>query len=323
MNKKLLLLCLLSLTAKSLSAAEVVSAPVGFLQITIPASRTSMWSVPLQKNPATVGPVSSAGSTTLSDSQASWTGGQFSAAGNPYFVKIVSGSAAGRYFLITGNTANQLTMDTRGVNLATLVTVGSRYQIIAGRTLGTFFGTTTVPFLKNSDPTLADNIRLWSGSGWEIYYHNGSSWMRKGWSTVQNNVVIYPDEGFQVIRRGTTPITLVIVGEASMIAEQTEFAGPGKACAANRYPVDGELSKLGLQTLPNWLSGPTPSEADRVQFYQAGNLITFWHNGSNWKRTGTSVSQDNALIAPGAGYLVLRRSSSVGVSQLATQTRPY
>jgi uncharacterized protein (TIGR02597 family) len=323
MKNKILLLCLSALTAGSLSAAEVVSAPVGFVQLTIPASRTSLLSLPLQKNPVAVGPVAAIGTSTLTDSSALWTSGQFSVAGNPYFLKMVSGSASGRYFLITGNTSNQLTVDTRGATLSGVVAVGNRYQIIPGRTLGSFFGTSTVPFLKNTDYALADNIRLWSGSGWETYYHNGTSWMRKGWSTVQNNVVIYPDEGIQVVRRGTTPLTLAIIGEASMIAEQTEVIGPDRTFGAHRYPMDGTLSQLGLLALPNWLSGATPSVADRVQLYQGGNLITYWHDGTHWKRTGTSAFQDNAPVPTGTGYLVLRRSSSVGVKAFATQTRPY
>jgi uncharacterized protein (TIGR02597 family) len=321
--KNFIISCLSLAIAGTLSAAEVVSAPVGFLQVTFPASQTSSLSIPLQKNPIAVGPVTAVGTATLTDSNAAWTSGQFSAAIKPYFVKLVSGTSAGRYFLITANTANQITVDPRGETLSSIIAVGNRYQIIQARTLGQMFGTTSVPFLTNTDPTLADNLKLWSGSAWETYYHNGTTWMRKGKTGSYNDVVIYPDEGVQVVRRGTTPLTLAIAGEASMLAEKTEVMGPATTSAANRYPVNVSLKNLGLLALPNWMTGTTASEADRVQINEGGSWVTYWHTGTNWKKGGSSLSQDNAPIPAGAGYLILRRSSSVGVNDMAAQPLPY
>jgi uncharacterized protein (TIGR02597 family) len=321
--KNIIIACFSLSIVASLSATEVVSAPVGFLQLTFPASTASTLSLPLQKNPVAVGPITSVGTTTLSSANASWISGQFSAASNPYFVKIVSGAAAGRYFLITANTANQLTVEPRGTALSATIVAGDRYQIIPARTLGLLFGTSTVPFLTNTDPTLADNIKLWSGSAWEIYYHNGTSWLRKGNTAIKNDVVIYPDEGIVVVRRGTTPLTLAFAGEASVIAERTEVIGPATTFAANRYPVNTTLSNLGLLNLPNWLSGATASDADRVQIRQGGSWITYWYTGTQWKRGGTSAVQDNTSIAAGAGYLILRRSSSTGLNDFASQPLTY
>jgi uncharacterized protein (TIGR02597 family) len=321
--KNIIISCMSLVIAGTLSAAEVVSAPVGFLQVTFPASKTSSLSIPLQKNPTAVGPVTAVGAGTLSDSNASWTSGQFSSVTKPYFLKIVSGSAAGRYFLITANSANQLTVDTRGANLSTIVAVSNHYQVIQARTLGQLFGTTSVPFLTHTDPTLADNLKLWSGSAWEVYYHNGTSWMRKGKTGSYNDTVIYPDEGVQVVRRGTTPLTIAIAGEASMLAEKTEAVGPATTFAANRYPVNVSLKNLGLLNLPNWMSGATASEADRVQINENGTWVSYWYTGTNWKKGGSSLSQDNATVAAGTGYLILRRSSSTSVSAIATQPMPY
>jgi uncharacterized protein (TIGR02597 family) len=321
--KNIIITCLSLSIVASLSATEVVSAPVGFLQLTFPASSTSTLSIPLQRNPVAVGLITFVGTTTLSDSNASWISGQFSAVSKPYLVKIVCGAAAGRYFLITANTAHQLTVEPRGTALSTTVAAGDRYQIIPARTLGLLFGTSTVPFLTNTDPALADNLKLWSGSAWEIYYHNGTSWLRKGSTTVKNDVVVYPDEGMVLVRRGTTPLTLAFAGEASVIAEQTEVVGPATTFAANRYPVNTTLNNLGLLNLPNWLSGATAADADRVQIRQGGSWITFWHNGSQWKKGGTSAVQDNTSIAAGTGYLILRRSSSTGLNDFASQPLPY
>jgi uncharacterized protein (TIGR02597 family) len=309
--------------AASISNADVVSSPVGFLKLTFPASASSSLSLPLQQNSAAVGPVSSVGAATLIDSKAHWTSGQFSAASKPYFVKILTGTAAGRCYLVTANTGTQLTVDTRGASLTSMVAAGNRYQISPGYTLGSLFGTSSVPFLTNSDYALADNIRLLGAGGWEIYYHNGTSWMRKGKTGSYNDVVIYPDESMVVVRRATTPLTMAFAGEASIIPEQTELIGPESTAAANRYPVDVTLKSLGLLALPNWISAVTASDADRVQIREGNNWITYWHTGTNWRRSGTTVSQDSAKIVAGAGYLVLRRSSSVGVSDFAVQSCPY
>lgn len=323
MNKIVCLLGLGFLVIQSLSAAEVVSAPVGFLKTTFPGSSTNSFSMPLQRNATAVGPVSSVGATTLADVNAAWTSGQFSAVGSPYFVKIVSGSSAGRYFLITANTVNQLTLDTRGANLTSLVAAGNRYQVMAGRTLGSTFGTSTVPFLSNANYLAADNLKLWSGSDWEYYYHDGSKWMRVGKNTVQNDVVIYPDEGFQVIRRGTTPLTIAIAGEASLIAEKTQVTGPANTFAANRYPVNVALKNLGLLALPNWVSNTSAGAADRVQLCEGGKWVAYWHTGTYWRKAGTSISQNDAPVSAGAGYLIIRVSSSAGVNDIAIQPLPY
>jgi uncharacterized protein (TIGR02597 family) len=141
---KILLLSLSLLVVSPLSAAEVVSAPVGFLKKTFPGSSTSSFSIPLQRNATAVGPVSAVGTNTITDAKASWTVGQFAAVGSPYFVKMVTGTSAGRYFLVTSNTVNRLTVDVRGANLTTLAAGGNRYQVLEGRTLGSTFGTTTL-----------------------------------------------------------------------------------------------------------------------------------------------------------------------------------
>lgn len=321
MNQKILISCFSFLIAGTISA-EVVSAPVGFLRVTFPSSKTGSLSIPLLKNPIAVGPITAVGASTLTDSNASWTSGQFSSAAKPYFLKMVTGSGSGRYFLITGNTSHQLSVDTRAADLTKIVTVGNRYQIIPACTLGQLFGTSSVPFLTHTDPTFADNLKLWGGTGWEVYYHNGTSWMRKGRTGSYNDAVIYPDEGVQVVRRGTTPLTLSFAGEASVIPEKTQVIGPATTFAANRYPVNVTLKNLGLLTLPNWLSGATPSEADRVQINENGNWVTYWHNGISWRRGGNTLSQDNTPINAGTGYLILRKSSSVGISDIAAQLPP-
>jgi uncharacterized protein (TIGR02597 family) len=322
MNQKLLLLYFSFLTGGTLSAAEVVSTPVGFLRVTFPPSSTSSLSIPLQKNPTAVGPISALGSNTVTDLQASWTSGQFASPSSPHFLKIVSGSSAGRYFLITANTANQLSVDTHGEALGNIASIGNRYQISAGQTLGSLFGTNSVTFFSHTNSISADNLKIWSGSAWEVYYHNGKNWMRNGRTTPQNDVVIYPDEGIQVVRRGTTPLTFTIIGEASVIPEKTEVSGPATTFAANRYPVPVSLSSLGLLALPDWLSNPSSTIADRVQINESGKWITYWHNGNSWCKSGSTVSQDNAQISAGTGYLILRKSSA-GVNDIVTQSRPY
>jgi uncharacterized protein (TIGR02597 family) len=323
MNQKIITTCLSLLMAGTLSAAEVVSAPVGFLQITFPPAINTSFSVPLQKNPSAVGPVTARGTSTVTDSNASWTSGQFASASNPYFLKLVSGVSSGRYFLITANTASQITVDTRGLTLSSVVTVNDRYQIIAAPTLGRLFGTTSVPFLKNASKSGADYIQIWNGTAWISYWHNGTQWTTSGTIASQNNVILYPDESILVYRRGTTPLTFAIAGEASMIAEQTEIAGPGNTSAANRYPVDVKLKNLGLLVLPNWISAIAKADADQIQIREGSNWVSYWHTGTQWKKGGTSAVQDDATVKAGAGYIILRKSSSVGVNSYASQPKPY
>jgi uncharacterized protein (TIGR02597 family) len=323
MKNKLLSLGLSLLVVNSVSAAQVISEPVGFLRVNIPPSTLSTFSFPLQKNPVDVGTVTAVGTSTLTDSKSVWVSGQLSTTTKPHLIKILTGSAAGRVYLITANTTNQLTVDAKGGNLASSIAVGARYQIFPARTLGNTFGTTTVPFQKSSSTTTADTLQLWNGTAWDSYYHNGTNWLKSGSTVNQNNAIIYPDEAVQISRRGTTALTLTMAGEVSVISEQTQCIAPGMTFAANRYPVNATLSSLGLKLLPNWISGSSTTTADYVRVRIGGGWATYWHNGTSWVKSGSTVSQNSAVIPEGGGYYVHRKSSSVGVNNFATQTKPY
>src|SRR3989442_239810 len=126
--------------------------PIGCVIATIPAAADSTTpsnaavSVPLFSTASYVGTVASVdSSSSFTSSGASWTTGQFT--GSPYLVRIKSGSNTGRFFLITANTGNQLTVVTQGDNLTQILAANDTCEIFPANTLGRLFGTTS-PVLK-------------------------------------------------------------------------------------------------------------------------------------------------------------------------------
>jgi hypothetical protein len=80
---------------------------------------------------------------------------------------------------------------------------------------------------------------------------------------------------------------------------------------------------LGLQNTPGWASGASPATADTLVLSSGGSTATFFHDGSNWRRTGLGSPVSNTSLVPvGAALLINKRggSTTFGTYQ---QSAPY
>jgi uncharacterized protein (TIGR02597 family) len=300
--------------------------PVGFITVTVPAAvdastpSNKAISIPLY-NPAdfvsAVASVDSASAFTMTG--ATWTANQF--ATTPHFVRIKTGAQVGKFFLIVSNTTNQLTVDTRGAALGTVLAVNDTCEIVPANTLGSIFGTTTPMVKTGATVNLADKVFIWNGSAWDTYYHNGANWRKSGSLANQNNVVIYPDEGLFVARVDTTaPLALTFLGTVPSTAEQSDLAGAGSTFVGNRFPVDLQLVSLGLHLTPNWVSGATVDVADKVFVWNGAAWDSYYYNGTNWRKSGNLANQNTAVIPAGTSLFITRASASAAT---LTQPLPY
>ena len=326
--------------------------PVGFVTRTIPAAVNSTTpsnttvSIPLYAAAdyvSTVASIDSVSQFTLTG--AAWIAAQFAASTAPRLVRVKTSTVVpanvGKFLLITANTTNQLTvaLPSGVANINTVLSIGDTCEILPATTLGTVFGTaSSLPTLTaGATANSADNVLIWSGTGWDTYYWTGIAgtpnniWKKTG-NIDRSNTVIYPDEAVFVIRRDTSAAaTVTLMGVVPSTYEQSDIE-PGSTFLSNRFPVDMTLGTvinptlpaLNLQNIPGWVAGATANSADKVFIRGAGGWDTYYWTGTVgtpnniWKRTGTTDRSDT-LISAGTGVFI----SHAGSKLTLTQVIPY
>jgi hypothetical protein len=335
---------LLALTLAAAASASAQSSsgtattdPVGYMTVTIPAAtdpnvptRTALC-FPLhdpagsEVTGAVVGKITAISSGTISNSSAGWTSGAFSNAASPYFVRIMTGAAKGRTLQITANTATDLTVSNQGTDLSTLGIVsdptnGDTYQILAGDTLNTFFGTTT---LSGTSDTVADNIQYWNGSAWQTFYYNSTNnrWQPRGVNISSNNFVLRPDAAIIYVRRGLTALSYTFTGTVPTTNLQYVYNNRGNTYVANGFPVDTTLATLAYNTTPAWVSGTDGNVSDQVQYWNGSAWQRFYYNSANnrWQPVGVNISSNSFTIAAGKPVMIYKTGTNAGVSSLTQQ----
>jgi hypothetical protein len=69
----------------------------------------------------------------------------------------------------------------------------------------------TIPgWVSNTDPNVADNVQLLVSGAWRNYYHNGTNWVRVGFTSNSNTVSLNAGAGFLINKKGATAGTAVL-----------------------------------------------------------------------------------------------------------------
>lgn len=325
------LLALPMLISASLDAATF-SDPVGVVKITIAAapaagqskltalSATLRGAIDYQATATSIGTFAGT-SQPLNTGVTTWTATQWTA--EPHLCYIENAAGAEEAYLITAmdNSTGVLTLATT-FDFSTRYPATPTYRICKANTLGSLFGTTTVPFYSASSSADADVIYAWDGSGWDIFWHNGSTWKKAGLFGSADGIVIFPDDGLFVKRTQPSEIVLTLSGSVATKAQISTIPGSSSSFIGSRYPVGTTVNSLGLNNLPNWLSAASSSDADRFYVWNDGWAI-YWHNGTTWKKSGLFGNADNEPIAADSAIFVQRFSSSAAEDSANAHPLPY
>ena len=322
------------------TGATVATIPAGYLSLTLPPAASvnnptcSAVSIPFYNASLFTGPISSVDSSqAFSCANAAWTVNQFVTV--PSFAHFISGSSVGRSFLITANTATQLTVSAQGAddttpyNLATLLSAGDTFEVVPANTLGSLFGITGGPFLTGKTAMTADNVYLWNVANqtWNVYFNNGSHWRSASSLLNQDNVIIYPEEGLYIVHSDTVhPLTLAFMGVVPSTNERTDVPGAASSCISYRFPVASTIGALSLENLPGWQSGKTATTADDVYLWNsaANTWDVCFYNGTHWRNAASILNVDSTEIVPaGAALFVIRQSVAPSAGFTLVQTLPY
>ncbi|MGC4074816.1 MAG: Ig-like domain-containing protein [Nibricoccus sp.] len=308
----------------------VTTVPVGRLTYNFVKGQEAAVSFPLSDviggiagRPA--GFITGVGANFIESAGAGWTSGQLSQAQAPYLLKITSGMNAGRTFAVdtapgSQNTASRVTLITDGVNLATLgFALGTdTFELITADTLGTLFPSGT---LLSGSATTGDVLRAWDGAAWISYFHDGSSWQKQTGGNA-DNVLVTPDKGWMLLRRGATS-SLVVLGQVSSTAAQVPVARGGSSYVS-LLPVQQTFAEFPLQTLlPNWSSNPaSPADGDHVKLWSGAAWLNYYYDGSAWKRQGAPANAGSTVLLKAGRPILIVRPAGAGSDSLI-QNKTY
>ena len=339
------LLIAAALVAPQVARAATVTIPEGYMTFTIPAgSQTtpsvSTFSLPLSPRVPSnfvgqsIGAISSVGTNTITNDSAGWTPGALSTAATPYFIRITSGVATGRTFLISTsasnpNTASTVTVDNQGTPLTGAnvgIVAGDRYELFPAYTLSSLFGNSV---LGGTSSSVADVVRLHNGSGWTEYYFNTSTnpghWRVGSVPVSQDNVAIRPDSGIIFYRRGTSQIDLTLMGKVPSTDLQIVVNEVG-ATFVTGFPMDFTLDASDYKSMPTWVQNTgSVTDADKVTAYLSGSWKSFNYSQSagQWRVSTVPVNQGPLVTIPAGIPVIIESPSGATGLKIWKRTLPY
>ncbi len=327
------------------SAQSVTTVPVGAVTLTIAAGTgvgrvVTPLSFPLVDAPTGTGQlkgvITGFSANTISNANAGWSPSQFSTSAIPYLIRITSGAAVGRTFLIstgTASTATDLTLDAEESGLVDLTTtgmvIGDSYSIIPCDTIASLFktpGETGVVGGTSASGTGADILYIMMSGGWRQYYYKTdgvAGWRRLGLNTASDNVPIRPDSLVLYSRIGDTALSLILTGEVPPPQRRQILRKSGVSPLSNPWPAGVmTLGASGIAGSSGWVKASSYTQADTVQLMVAGGWRQYFHDGSNWRRVGLNTISDSVEIPVGAGVIINKLGTAVSSVELVPSA-PY
>lgn len=332
---------LLSLALTAFAVDEAVSPPVGGVTVTLAAAisgvpKITSFSMPMRLPVASAftGKVfgtltaasDSTSSGTLSDTTAGWSTSALVQTGAPYFIKIRSGNASGTIWQIAANTGTSLTVAAnRGFTpVASGVAAGDRYEIIPGDTLATLLSGIAVSGGGTSAST-ADVVRIHDGVSWREFHYNtvAGAWREGSLPIDRGTFIIRPDSGVFYMRRGATPLSLVMLGNVSTSPERIAVGATGVSVVGSVYPANRVFGALALESSPSLVrNAGTLATADKVNHFDGVSWRYYSYVVANNRWQELFADRTNTTLPFGVPLVVARGTSATAAFWI-TLTPPY
>ncbi len=259
---------------------------------------------------------------SLTDNEATWTDNQFAGANGKFYVEITSGAGAGTTYDIVGTNAATKTL-TLGQNLATGVTGGATFKVRKHWTLASVFGAANESGLGGGTATTADQILIWNGTSYDIYYYQtagigGTGWRKAGAQTVDaSSAVIYPEDGLLIKRQQSTPVNVVLMG-AVKTGKTSVPISVGTNIIGNVFAAPMTLQTSGIYTgdPSTGIAGGTATTADQVLVWNGTGYDIYYYQtagigGTGWRKAGAqTVDASSATIPVGASFIIKRNAQT-------------
>jgi hypothetical protein len=336
------------LASSSFAADSVATTPVGYSTWEIPAGdgaggrAFTTLALPLYSPTSSIdgsaaGVITGVTSSTITVSGAGWTDGDLSLAATPFCLRITKegSSAEGRSLLISGNTADTLTIDLAASGVSDLTSLGivadtDTFELIECDTLASLFGAPVVDGLVGgADKTLADNVWLIRNDAWFQFYYNTTEghWTEVTFGTPdRSNQVILPDAGLLYSREANSTSSLVVTGTVPNVAREVTVKKSGVTVIGSAWPVDIELGDSGIEDIMEWQSSDAAATADIIYIMSdLGSWEQYFHDdvAGYWKKvTFGNPDSSTTLIRSGSAIILSKRAPATQDYEF-TQALPY
>ena len=274
-------------------AADVAYAPpVGCLRIDALGSRTSLMSVPLLRPAAHVGRIARVGSASLKIAAASFALNRFQpGAQESFYAEVTTGALAGVILPIISNTANELTLETGGLDLKqhplgaaladvydvqfALTAPGDTVVIRPYWTVGQILGATGSDVALAPFSSIAEAEGLAAGDrvqfpdrqslgfeqppGTELFFVQGIGWRKKGAAQDQAGYPLDPQRPALLSRTAGNAVTLLIPGDVPRTRAATRIAGADANQGREVFFSSRLAQPIALADAGLWNSDPVRS----------------------------------------------------------------
>jgi hypothetical protein len=307
-------------------ASTVATVPIGFMNFPIAGGTpstpaTTVFGIPLDDMSVPsagirAGRIESFTTTTITNASGAWTG-SLSATAAPWQARLTSSLSIGKTFSIGSNTATTFTVS--GADLTTFGLTGGldTFELVPMDTLWSLFGST---LLGGTSASTSDNVQVRSGTSWLAYFYDTSlgHWRRTiGPVTNSNNVLIRPQGGIQIVRRGAA-LTLTFTGRVPATAFRAPVYNASTTAIHAGFPTDTTLGAFAAQNLVSgWRSDTIPANADTISLHNGSTWVSYFHNGSFWQPViGPATNSDAMAIPAGAMVTIQRPGATSGTTDL-------
>lgn len=310
-----------------LAQTTATTDPVGFITLNVAgtggsgSSKISFQGFGLTRAVEYQGSAETVGTNFVVDNDATWTDNQFNGPAGAYFLEIASGTGAGTTYDITGTVAATKRINL-AQNLAAGVANGVSFKIRKHWTIAAAFGATNSAGLQGGDDsTTADQLLVWNGSGYSVFYYQvaipalgGTGW-RSASDTFADagTQVIYPDDGVIVKRIASAAVNVVLMGAVK--TGQSSFPiTPGINIIANVYAAPMTLASCGLQA-SGITGGDDATTADQVQIWNGSGFNVYYYQvaipalgGTGWRSASDTFTDAGTTPIPVGSSIVVKRS---------------
>ncbi len=338
------------LSATSLFAQSVTTAPVGAVSITVNAGSDQKIGLPLVRPSLYAGKVASVASGVVtSGSAVSGLGTESN------YIKFTSGALAGQWFAVTGSTSTTISV---AENLATLGALANdTFEVRPFWTLASLLPSggglpassdvfDPTSFVLLNDPAAA-GVNLSASAAY--FYHDGSSgFLDAGWYNADgsfadaNSAIVSPEVSL-TYRNGSAAVSKVLnIGAvpSSKIANAvvSRVTGDQDNLVYNPYPANVTLANSGLNSSQAVrASADVFNPGDQVLVFDASSTglnpsasqSFFYHDGSSgfldagwYKGDGSFEAADTIALAPGAA-IVIRKVGGASTEVNWNPALPY